>query len=516
MQDAQGPTDAEDGAGDAPRRAGLRLRDAEAVATVRRDMFGDGSLLDSLAGSPPAPERAGSSPDPSAAPPSAPPGDVGAGHAEAPRQADAAEAASQAGPGPMADMAQSLDAIIDSFPAEPVADAPGEEPAPDAGSAIAALQMGIASLFDSLGSIGPRAGETVQPVEEPPPPSAPTLELDMSMLERSPTRPALPPQGGPPAAALRNGASPPFMVPGYRAHEAQVDEAQVDEAPVDEAPVDEAPVDEAKVDEAQADDAQTGEVEAVELDLDMSMLERPTVRAVLQPDSGAGSPYGDLSPPIETDQRGVEEPAIETPAEPDALTRYPDEPSLGDVGGSSPSDFADPLHALPLRERLARPAFAEPSDLAYAPRFAEPMDPPGFPEPQVLPAYAEPLEGEAQPMFDAADKIAAEAQATAAVLDNLRGLLAHGTPNRQEPIELPDHDPDLDLGRTTGHAHVRYNLRGDPTQFPSSGPAALMPMPLPVPPDRRSTRSIYVLGFLTGLGLSLIAGIALYVLINMA
>ena len=49
MQDAQGPTDSEDGASDSPRRASLRLRDAEAVASVRRDMFGDGSLLE-LAG----------------------------------------------------------------------------------------------------------------------------------------------------------------------------------------------------------------------------------------------------------------------------------------------------------------------------------------------------------------------------------------------------------------------------------------------------------------------------------
>ena len=118
-------------------------------------------------------------------------------------------------------------------------------------------------------------------------------------------------------------------------------------------------------------------------------------------------------------------------------------------------------------------------------------------------------------MFDPADKIAAEAQATAEALDNLRGLLAHGTSGRQEPIELPGHDPALDLGRTPSHAHVRFNLHGDPTPFPLSGPAALMPMPLPVPPDHGSTRSIYVLGFLTGLGLSLMAGIALYVLINM-
>ena len=177
MQDAQGPTDSEDGASDLPRRAGLRLRDAEAVATVRRDMFGDGSLVNSLAGPPPAPEHTGGPPDPTAsaqpAAPPAPEGDAAAGHGEAARQPSAAEAASPGGAGPLANVAQSLDAIIDSFPAEPVAGAPqrpGEDKAeadlaaspPDApapgtaadapeprsstGSAIAALQMGISSL----------------------------------------------------------------------------------------------------------------------------------------------------------------------------------------------------------------------------------------------------------------------------------------------------------------------------------------------------------------------------------
>ena len=291
MQDAQGPTDAEDGAGDAQRRAGLRLRDAEAVATVRRDMFGDGSLIDALAGSPPAPEHAGSPPGPTAsaqpATPSAAEGDVGAGHGEAAQQADPAETAGLGGPGPLANVAQSLDAIINSFPAEPVAGTPprpGEEsaeanlagsptdaspapgtaaeasePAPNARSAIAALQMGVSSLFNSLGSIGSRAGDDVQPVEEPPPPGAPVLDLDMSMLEVRPPAPAaLQPAAPPRAAAAPNGASPRSIDPVPQAHEAQVGEAQVDEV-------------------------QTEAIQAVELDLDMSMLERPPARPVLQP-----------------------------------------------------------------------------------------------------------------------------------------------------------------------------------------------------------------------------------------
>ena len=56
MDDSQSPPDAESspksGKADAVRRTTLRLRDAEIVATTRRDMFGDGSLLDALAGDP--------------------------------------------------------------------------------------------------------------------------------------------------------------------------------------------------------------------------------------------------------------------------------------------------------------------------------------------------------------------------------------------------------------------------------------------------------------------------------
>src|SRR5262245_1554814 len=204
MQDAQVPTDPDDEASDPPRRASLRLRDAEAVATVRRDMFGDGSLLDALAGSQPGPQRTGSPPDatasaqPAAAPPG-PEGDAAAGQGEAPRQADPAEAASQWGPGLIANVEQSLDAIIDSFPVEPAAGAPQQPVEEGAEARIAAPahaspalgatpQMGISSLFDSLGGI--EQGVDAQPVEEPPAPSGPPLGLDMSMLEvRVPTRP---------------------------------------------------------------------------------------------------------------------------------------------------------------------------------------------------------------------------------------------------------------------------------------------------------------------------------------
>ena len=51
MQDAQFPPDADDAKRDPARRSSLRLSDAEAVATIRRDMFGDGSLQQALAAS---------------------------------------------------------------------------------------------------------------------------------------------------------------------------------------------------------------------------------------------------------------------------------------------------------------------------------------------------------------------------------------------------------------------------------------------------------------------------------
>jgi hypothetical protein len=151
-----------------------------------------------------------------------------------------------------------------------------------------------------------------------------------------------------------------------------------------------------------------------------------------------------------------------------------------------------------------------------APSFrglVEPANDRGVLEPLVMPAdseqaYSEPVEAAARPMFDAASKIDAEAQATADALDNLKRLLAHTAPGLQEPAEPSAY------GSAAGQ--TRRNLQGDPMLFPSDGPAALipMPMPMPVPPEAGRHRGIYVLGFLTGIGLAVMAGIALYVLIN--
>ncbi len=523
MQDAQGPRDSEDGAGDAPRRAGLRLRDAEAVATVRRDMFGDGSLIDTLAGPPAAPEAAsGTPPGPAASAqpvePSPPEADAAEGDGDTTRQ-QGLDAAGLAAPVPFANVPQSLDAIIDSFPSEPsagqphlpgneaeanlaasVPDAPAvpgmaadaSEPLSIAVPAIAQPQTGISSLFDSLGGIVEQHSDGVRPTEEPPAPSAPILELDMSMLERSPGRRRLMrPKAESPAAALPTGAPHPSIGPEPQAPEIQSTETE------------------------------TNEDQPGEPDLDMSMLERLPTRPVLQPE-----------PQADDDTEAGEIGAValspaDAMAEPDAR---PGDFERGDAA-DAPQGFGElpqGLDASPFIETLAMPALAESSE--PGPRYSEPsaaLYALGSPEPQVLPAHTDPVESAAQPMFDAAAKIAAEAQATAEVLDNLRRFLAPGPPGLQGPIELPGDDtghvvenapphfPARSPPHAPPHTPVRLNPHGGPTPFQSSGPAALMPMPLPIPPDRKGTKSIYVLGFLTGLGLSLMAGVALYLLINL-
>jgi hypothetical protein len=534
MQDAQVPTDPEDGASDQPRRAGIRLRDTEAVATARRDMFGDGSLLDTLAGPPPAPENAeGPAADPAApAQPAAPSQPEAAeGQVADPAQhAAPAEAASAEAPEPAlgpADAAQSLDAIIDSFPAErpgggDEADAAG--PSPGAPPVAVTPSMGIASLFDSLGGVGPPVDDA-SPVEEPPPPGAPALELDMSMLEiRVPARPTLFPESDAPTLAAPADVPPLPVGPDSQPHEVQAHEVQADVSHADLA----------RADLARADEGQAGEPQADGPDLDMSMLERSPARPVLQAESDPYELYGGYALPAEGEVQPDRVPTYDAAAEPDAPASdagwvapppFPERPD--EVAGGGPYselpvllDLVEPRKAVsppPFIEPLVLPGLAEAAEPetapGYDPGYEEPMAAPAFrghsepadargaPEPLVMPGYSEPDESAARPMFDAAYKIEAEAQATADALDNLKRMLGHTDPGQQEPI-----------GPAAGQGHMRLNLHGDPTAFPS--PPTMMPMPMPEPPERRRTSSIYLLGFLTGLGLSLMAGIALYVLIN--
>jgi hypothetical protein len=51
-------------------------------------------------------------------------------------------------------------------------------------------------------------------------------------------------------------------------------------------------------------------------------------------------------------------------------------------------------------------------------------------------------------------------------------------------------------------------MQQEPPFMGGHEPAPLLP--LPVPPQRASSRGVYLLGFLTGLALSLMAGVVLY------
>jgi hypothetical protein len=103
--------------------------------------------------------------------------------------------------------------------------------------------------------------------------------------------------------------------------------------------------------------------------------------------------------------------------------------------------------------------------------------------------------------FDAAAKIAAEANATAEALENLQRLLASGIPGTD----------DAQAAGPAPRGTTPANMRGDPSPF-----APLAPMPLLLPPDHGGrVKGVYALGFVTGLALSIMAGAALYFLINL-
>jgi hypothetical protein len=200
---------------------------------------------------------------------------------------------------------------------------------------------------------------------------------------------------------------------------------------------------------------------------------------------------------------------------------YPPHPELE---GGPP--FADDAGGPPYGKASSMPQFVAPLELVVS--NPEPVEAPVYPED--LPPYEEPVEplgvfpyfapypapngaagaagtvasppplfstaaspaseAAASPMFDAAVKIAAEANATAEALENLKQFLMQGGP--------PE-------------ASRSMHLRGEASPFVASEPAPLLP--LPVPPAEPTREGIYLLGFLTGLGLSLMAGVALYLLI---
>jgi hypothetical protein len=202
---------------------------------------------------------------------------------------------------------------------------------------------------------------------------------------------------------------------------------------------------------------------------------------------------------------------------------YPEDAADAQAYPEGMPQFAAPLRIGGASPYSAPPAYSEePAMAAYPEPASEVSDVPPYSEPRGLQPFVtpagEPTEtappsppplfhsgSEAQtaaaPMFDAAAKIAAEASATAEALENLNRLLVQDVP-----------DADATQPRSLRHGPAQMHFRQDPAPFAPRPPALLMP--LPVPPHQERSKSIYLLGFLTGLGLSLMAGIALYVLIN--
>lgn len=141
-------------------------------------------------------------------------------------------------------------------------------------------------------------------------------------------------------------------------------------------------------------------------------------------------------------------------------------------------------------------------------------------EPSSIPA--EPAPPPSPPLFDAAAKIAAEASATAEALENLKRLLGHTMP-RPEPMETTyprDRSSERIVSADPPADGLRLRMQGmqpepppfiggyEPATFGGYEPAPLLPLPVSAP--RSSGRGVYLLGFLTGLALSLAAGGVLY------
>jgi hypothetical protein len=144
------------------------------------------------------------------------------------------------------------------------------------------------------------------------------------------------------------------------------------------------------------------------------------------------------------------------------------------------------------------PAFA---DRPVAAAWPEPWESPSFRDVETSPPGLDAAAAKVQ----ATAKIAAQANATAQALDSLQRRL-----NRTVASAAPHAQPAYPPAQPQ-HPHTApFHLRQDD---PFVHEMAAM-LPLPVPPSERSGKSVYLLGFLTGLVLSVMAGAALYFLIN--
>jgi hypothetical protein len=452
MEDAQVPADGDD-KGEA-RRPGRRLSDAESVATTRRDMFGDGSLLDALASPPAAPDVPDAAP---AGPPAPQAGDAGG--------------ADPYPPGQLASFPQPLDEIIDSFPAgssargadgrNSLGTSPGFLPPPrltamehglGTGNHAPDPSSGVSAIFNTLSPLDGHSGEPQLGTEASPSNEGPGGTAQMTPVQGD----------GPHGDQATDGT--PAATPALET---------LNLPPLPEIPGPPHP-----------------EAEGMPLsDAGMPQFAEPLRM-------GGTAPFSEPSEYSEDTENGEEYPeGMPRFAEPlriGGVPSFADPPTLADDAAYPVVQATEPF-SHPSAEVSGVPPYAEvPSEVA-----------PPSPPPLVHSSGSE-AEAAAAPMFDAAAKIAAEATATAEALENLKRLLVQNVPGADttQPTQP----------QSLRHGYQQMHFQPDPAPYGASSPSLLMPLPVPAAAER--SRSIYVLGFLTGLGLSLMAGVALYFLIN--
>jgi hypothetical protein len=549
MDDSQSSPDAESspksGNADGARRSTLRLRDAEVVATTRRDMFGDGSLLDALAGDPPPREgeNAGLAadtavPDNTAEPQPADPEAMTdePSQTESPLAPDAAVPVAQAAE---AEPARSLDAIIDSFPADlapqteeqasPERQADDErdfEEAPGQTPPTAPERFQVSAIFEGLTSSPPDAedevpqegpeghdasGEHAQDAPAPRRPPAATPGLGVPVYFQPPST-ATEPSGWPPQGAPAGEDGPGSD--GEEAREPTESPGPHQDAATEPAPYPE-PADWPSADarEQPADPERAREGGAAPFPEPLGWppyLEPPGYEA-------ANSDAPPLEPPSLVSRSGPAGDASPSP--------FPGSPAWPPFPGPPDSEARSPEPAAGLPPYIELPAHPEgdqeQSTSSVQPSFTEPQ-----PAGAGMPPYAGPLAataGRETPRYsdietsaldaaarvDATSKIAAEANATAQVLDNLQRLLDKTvSPAAPQPQQAYAH-------AQPHHPHnAPFHLpRDEPKPF-AREMATMLPLPLHPPPSERTGSNVYLLGFLTGLLLSVMAGAALYFLIN--
>jgi hypothetical protein len=500
MDDAQVPADSDD-KGEA-RRPARRLSDAETVAATRRDMFGDGSLLDTLAGSEAAPQIPNGVADAPVAAPANPPGPAAAlaeEHGD-PGFADPFP------PGQLASFPQSLDDIIDAFPTGSSARSADDSdprgttstmssgflPPPrltamdhglGSGGRTSDLSLGAASgrsdvsaIFNSLSPLDEH-GEPQQPVAEVVPAletaGPPQIARDMTAQDATAQDTTAKDIGEFPGDGAVGGtpATPSGMVPTL---------ATLMLPPVPQIPGPPHPETEGMPPFSDADMPQFAEPLRI----------------------GGAAPFPEPSP--------YPEDASSEQAHPEGMPQFAEPLRIGGAApyAETPAYLEDPVviepYAVPVTEVSDVLPYAEPPVLPPFVTSAEPEIAPPLPPPLVHSTAGSEAETAVAPMFDAAAKIAAEANATAEALENLKRMLGQNVADAATP--QPPQPPPLPRGYAQAH------FRPDPEPYAASERALLMPMP--VAPRHARSKSIYLLGFLTGLGLSLMAGVALYLLIN--